>query len=84
MYFNQATMEQCRSADLMCCDPDGLVDLQDVRIDTALPVRQRMEGFVQQLGNPYLFKVDGLVIKATYLPQANRRLSDAIPSLLIP
>ena len=71
-------------ADLMGCDPAALVDLKDVRIDTSLPVRERMAKFVQQIGNPYLFKVDGLVIKATYLPQVSRRLSDAIPGLLIP
>ena len=82
MHRNQ--MPLTRRSDLMSCDPDGLVDLRDVRIDTSLPVRERMAGFVQQVGDPYLFKVDGLVIKATYLPQANRSLSDALPGLLIP
>lgn len=76
MYYDQT--------DLLRCDPEKLVDLKDVRIDTALPVRQRMEQFVQQIGNPYLFKADGLVIQATYLPHVCRRLSDALPGLLIP
>lgn len=84
MYASKAALEQCRHADLMTCDPGKLVDLRDVRIDTSLPVRERMQGFVQQVGNPYLFKVDGLIVKATYLPQANRSLSDALPGLLIP
>ena len=81
---SKKAMERCANADIMACDPDKLVDLREVLIDTSLPVQKRMERFVQQVGNPYLFKVDGLVIKATYLPQANRRLSDAIPGLLIP
>ena len=77
-------LKQYHGADLMTCDPGKLVDLRDVRIDTALPVRERMKGFVQQVGNPYLFKVDGLIVKTTYLRRANRSLSDALPGLLIP
>ena len=83
MFGNKNALEQYRKADIMACDPDRLVDLREVHIDTALPVPRRMVGFIQQVGNPYLFKVDGLVGKASYLPQANRRLSDALPSLLI-
>ena len=84
LFENKHTLEQYRNADLMSCDPDLLVDLQEVHIDTALPVPTRMERFVQQVGNPYLFKVDGIVVKATYLPKASRMLSDALPGLLVP
>ena len=83
MFGNKNALEQYRKADIMACDPDRLVDLREGHLDTALPVPRRMVGFIQQVGNPYLFKVDGLVVKASYLPQANRRLSDALPSLLI-
>ena len=83
MFETKNALEQYRNTDIMACDPDRLVDLREVHIDTNLPVPRRMVGFIQQVGNPYLFKVDGLVVKASYLPQANRRLSDALPSLLI-
>ena len=83
MFETKNALEQYRNTDIMACDPDRLVDLREVHIDTALPVPRRMVGFIQQVGIPYLFKVDGLVVKASYLPQANRRLSDALPSLLI-
>ena len=84
MIPSRAALERYRAADLMTCDPGVLADLRDVQIDTARPVRERMVSYLQQVGNPYLFKVEGLVVKATYLPQANRRLSDALPDLLIP
>lgn len=84
MIPSKASLERYRAADLMTCDPGALADLRDVQIDTARPVRERMVSYLQQVGNPYLFKVDGIVVKATYLPQANRRLSDALPGLLIP
>ena len=84
MIPSRASLERYRAADVMTCDPGRLADLRDVQIDTARPVRERMVSYLQQVGNPYLFKVDGIVVKASYLPQANRRLSDALPGLLIP
>ena len=84
MELNQEAPKPYHGADLLTCDPGKLVDLRDVHIDTALPVRERMQGFVRQVGNPYLFKVDGLIIKATYLPQADRSLADTLPGLLMP
>ena len=84
MIPSRAALERYRAADLMTCDPGVLADLRDVQIDNSLPVRERMVSYLQQVGNPYLFKVDGIVVKASYLPQANRRLSDALPGLLIP
>ena len=77
-------LELQRNSDIMACDPDLLVDLREVEIDTSLPVHKRMEQFLRQVGNPYLFRVDGIVVKASYLPQENRRLSDELPGLLIP
>ena len=79
MKLNQADLNLCRNADLMRCDRESLVDLQDVRIDTSRPVEERMEDFIRQVGNPYLFRVDDLIVKAVYLPGAKRRLTDALP-----
>jgi hypothetical protein len=77
--MNQTDLEKCRNRDILSCNPDDLVDLQDVHIDTSRPVRERMEDYLKQVGNPYLFKVDGLIVKAVYLPNAKDRLCDALP-----
>ena len=79
MKLNHDDLNLCRNADLMRCDRESLVDLQDVRIDTSRPVEERMEDFIRQVGNPYLFRVDDLIVKAVYLPGAKRRLTDALP-----
>lgn len=84
MYVSSTVLAQYRSTDILSCDPGELVDLREVHIDTSLPVQERLEGFVLQVGNPYLFRVDDLIVKAIYPPQAKRRLSDALPGLLIP
>ena len=77
-------LELQRNSDIMACDANMLVDLRDVEIDTSLPVHKRMEQFLRQVGNPYLFRVDGIVVKASFLPQMGRSLSDILPGLLIP
>lgn len=82
MHYRKESMKE--QTDLLTCETDELVDLKDVRIDTTRPVRERMEEFLQQVGNPYLFKSEGLVIKASFLPQTGRTLTDVLPTLLIP
>lgn len=81
---NPLDLAQGRSTDLLSCDPDTLVDLRDVRIDGSLPLRERANGFLHQVRNPYLFKVDGLIVKAVYPSDAKMRLCDAVSALLAP
>lgn len=78
--MTQAILEQCRKADVQTCDPETLVDLRDIRIDVTRPRSERLDAFLRQIHNPYLFKVEGLVVKAVYEPQACRPLADALPN----
>lgn len=80
--LSRQELEQCRNADIMACDPKELVDLGDVRIDTSLPVQERMDSFLQQVRNPYLFKVDGVVVKVNYGSKKN--FTSALSTLLGP
>jgi hypothetical protein len=41
-----------------------------------------MEHYRRQIRDPYLFKVDGLIIKTVYLPDAKNRLCDSLCDLL--
>ena len=79
-----AALDRYRAADLMTCDPGGLADLRDVQIDTSLPVRERMVSYLGQVGNPYLFKVEGLIIRAVFSPGSERSLIDALTALMLP
>ena len=71
-----------KQAALKSCDPNDLVDLCDIQIDASLPLRERMKRYRQQIRDPYLFKVDGMIVRAVYPPDAKSRLSDVIASLL--
>lgn len=52
--------------DIRTVDPDTLADLEDVKIDTSLPVEKRIEQFEEQIKNPLCYKKDGIIIKNVY------------------
>lgn len=45
---------------------DSLVDIRDVKIDRSKPVEERMKSYVEQIKNPYLFKVGNTVVRVSY------------------
>lgn len=46
-----------------------LVDIQDVQIDTSLSENERIRSFVEQVGDPYRFKVGDVVVNVLYKGQ---------------
>ena len=45
---------------------DSLVDIRVVKIDRTQPVEERMKSYVEQIKNPYLFKVGNTVVRVSY------------------
>ena len=45
---------------------DSLVDLRDVKIDRSMSVEDRMKSYVEQIKNPYMFKVGNTVVRVSY------------------
>ena len=45
---------------------DSLVDIRDVKIDRSMSVEDRMKSYVQQIKNPYMFKVGNTVVRVSY------------------
>ena len=45
---------------------DSLVYIRDVKIDRTQPVEERMKSYVEQIKNPYLFKVGNTVVRVSY------------------
>ena len=44
----------------------SLVDIRDVKIDRKLPVEDRIKSYVEQVKNPYLFKVGETIVRVSY------------------
>lgn len=45
---------------------DSLVDIRDIRIDRSMSVEDRMKSYVEQIKNPYMFKVGNTVVRVSY------------------
>lgn len=45
---------------------DSLVDIRDVKIDRSMSVEERMKSHVEQIKNPYMFKVGNTVVRVSY------------------
>ncbi len=70
----------CRYADIMDCNADNLVNLKQVPIPAGLPLPMRAEHYMNQVKNPYLFRIDDLIVKATFT--GTRELSSVLSVLM--
>lgn len=58
--------EMLRNADISACNADKLVDLKSIKINRKADLKCRTDDFTAQVGNPYLFKVDDVVVKVEF------------------
>ena len=57
---------QMKSADIRTVDKNSLVDLNDVVVNEALPISERVADFVSQIRNPYCFRIGEVAVKVVY------------------
>lgn len=58
--------EMLRNADISVCNANELVDLRNIKIKRKAALKRRTDDFIAQVGNPYLFKVDDVVVKVEF------------------
>ena len=77
----QTELDRLKNVDIEQCELDQLVDLRSVSIDKTLPVSERINSFVKQIKNPYLFKVDDITVKVEF--SSGKSLEDSLLSFLL-
>ncbi len=45
---------------------NSLVDIRSVRIDRSAPLDERLKSYVEQIKNPYMFRVGDTVVRVSY------------------
>lgn len=60
---------------------DSLVDIRDVKIDRSLPMEDRVKSYVQQVKNPYMFKVGNTVVRVSYA-DTSRTMNDNFVNMI--
>lgn len=59
-------LEMLRNADISACNAEKLVDLRNVTVNKRMPLDERTSNFIEQVRNPYLFKVDNTLVKVEF------------------
>ena len=77
----QTDLNGLKHIDIEQCEPDQLVDLRSVSVDKSLPVPERIRSFVDQVKNPYLFKVDDIAVKVEF--SSGKSFEDSLLSFLL-
>lgn len=69
-----------KEIDIRSVDRDSLVDIRDVKVNTELPDTERMMDFVRQIGNPYCYLCNGMVVKTRFI--GKQSLEDCIKATM--
>lgn len=60
------TLQELKRVNIKEVNPDELVDLSEIEIDTKQSVQKRVKEYVEQVHNPYLVRVGEYVVKIGY------------------
>lgn len=62
-------------------DMSGLVDIRDVKVDRSLPVEDRIRSYVEQVKDPYCFRVGDVKLRVSFASNG-RTLNDSFTDML--
>ena len=60
------SLQELKRANIKEVNPDALVDISEIEINTKKSVQKRVEEYVEQVHNPYLVRVGEYVVKIGY------------------
>lgn len=55
-----------QAVNIRTVDKSSLVDLNTVKIDDSQPIPERIHSFLQQIKNPYCFRIGDIAVKVNY------------------
>ncbi len=59
-----------------------LVDIRDITIDTSLPMEDRIKSYIDQVKDPYCFRVGDIKVRVNYA-QTDRTLTENFTDMLL-
>lgn len=60
---------------------DELVDIRDVKIDRNLPIEERVRSYVEQVKDPYCFRVGNVKVHVSYAKR-DETLNDSFSTMI--
>ncbi len=74
-------LEALRQVDIATIDKNELVDIRTVQVDKDAPFEERLQQFMEQIKNPYAFRVGDVAVKLEFA-ENGKTLREAIVSYL--
>ena len=66
MLLDGKTLQELKRVNIKEVNPDELVDISEIEIDTKQSVQKRVKEYVEQVHNPYLVRVGEYFVKIGY------------------
>ena len=66
MLLDGKTLQELKRVNIKEVNPDELVDISEIEIDTKQSVQKRVKEYVEQVHNPYLVRVGEYIVKVGY------------------
>lgn len=82
--FSDNDITSMKSVDIRSVDKESLVDLGSIQIDSSKPVQERIQSFLQQIQNPYCFRIGDVAVKVNYRsdgPSFQQNFEDVLRSM---
>lgn len=79
--YSAEKLSEMQNVDIRTVNKDDLVDLNSVQIDGTLPIPERINSFIQQIKNPYCFRIGDVAVKVVYKedgPTFQQNIEDAL------
>lgn len=70
-----------KNFDIRTIRPDTLEYIENVKINTDLPVEERMMEFVRQIKNPYFFRCGKLIVQVEY-SNTDKSINDCLKEFI--
>lgn len=66
MLLDGKTLQELKRVNIKEVNPEELVDISEIEIDTKQSVQKRVKEYVEQVHNPYLVRVGEYIVKVGY------------------
>lgn len=74
-------IEKYKECDLNSINPDDIPDINELKIDKRKTKEERILAFLNQVENPYVFKINGRLVKIGF-SDSNKTAEDCLTNVL--
>lgn len=78
--MNKEELKRLSEVDIKTVNKDDLVDIRKVKINSELPIKERVEDYIRQIKNPYCYIDNGIIVKISFV--GNKDMEESLRSIV--